>query len=267
MRREPNTIYYIIPMSKDIALDPHTTNGLNTADVYPAGFNKESHQQIVRIAAWPLIDAYRKGNGRSGGEDEGIRVRRIGRAEAYVGWSSFPRTASPRHKGKPRATTPNSTKSMLIRAASPIPQKFPRYKSSTANHSGENRLPTDKASPRSPPINNNRHRSNEPGDKDPWTSGPSLREDLAARREWLFPNRHYLAPALGILMCALAAGGTFVLNENLSAQAHHTAATVAVEMAGRLGTLEERAREAVMKMVNEAGSSAVKDFARKVGWG
>ena len=258
MHREPNTIYYITSISKDIALDPHTTHGLNTA----AGLKRSSADcSHSRIAAWPLINAYRKGNGRSGGEDEGIRVRRIGRAEAYVGWGSLPRTASPRHKGETRVATPNSTKSMLIRAASPIPQKFPRYKSSTANHSGEDRFPTNKASPPSPPIDNNRNRSNEPGDNDSWTSGPSLREDLAARWEWLFPNRHYLAPALGILTCAL------VLNGNLSAQAHHTAATVAVEMAGRRGTLEKRAREAGMKMVNEAGSSAVGDLVRKVGWG
>lgn len=43
MRREPNTIYYITPISKDIALDPHTTHGLNTADVYRAGLNGEGH--------------------------------------------------------------------------------------------------------------------------------------------------------------------------------------------------------------------------------
>lgn len=36
------------------------------------------------MAAWPRLDAYRKGDGRRGGENKGFRIRRIGKAEAYV---------------------------------------------------------------------------------------------------------------------------------------------------------------------------------------
>lgn len=58
-----------------------------------------------------------------------------------------------------------------------------------------------------------------------------------------------------------------MLNEQLNAQVLQTAATFATEMAGKLGTLDDAVGEVVMKMVNEAGPSAVREFARIAGWG
>ena len=54
------------------------------------------------MVCFPGIVAYRPGNGREGGEEDGYRTRRICTAEVVVGWANRARQVE-RVKGKQRA--------------------------------------------------------------------------------------------------------------------------------------------------------------------
>lgn len=90
MRREPVTIYYAAPIASSGAFEPRLTDILNPRQLTQAEpWHKDHEQPVVRVAAWPSIYAYRPGNGRDGGEEDGFRTRRIGKSEAYVKWGSL----------------------------------------------------------------------------------------------------------------------------------------------------------------------------------
>jgi hypothetical protein len=80
------------PVFKETVVDSDTTHLLNMNQLVHDDLYREDHQRlIVRIAAWPIVDAYRAGTGREDGEDggDGIRVRRVCMGEAYAEWGSF----------------------------------------------------------------------------------------------------------------------------------------------------------------------------------
>lgn len=86
MRREPSTIYYMQPVAKETPLESNTTHVLNSDQlIRDEPFRKDHHEPIVRIAGWPIVDAYRPGSGRDDNK-VGIRVRRVCMGEAYVEW-------------------------------------------------------------------------------------------------------------------------------------------------------------------------------------
>lgn len=90
MRREPATIYYTTPIASSGGFEPRITDILNPQQLAKAKPTHEAYEEpVVRVAAWPSIWAYRPGNGREGGEEDGFRVRRIGKSEAYVKWGSL----------------------------------------------------------------------------------------------------------------------------------------------------------------------------------
>lgn len=90
MRREPATIYYVTPIASSGEFEPRITDILNPRQLAEAEPWREDYEQpVIRVAAWPSIFAYRAGNGREGGEEDGFRIRRIGKSEAYVKWGSL----------------------------------------------------------------------------------------------------------------------------------------------------------------------------------
>lgn len=90
MRREPGTIYYVSPIASSGEFKPRITNILNPRQLARAEpWHEDYEEPVVRVAAWPSIFAYRPGNGREGGEEDGYRTRRIGKSEAYVKWGSL----------------------------------------------------------------------------------------------------------------------------------------------------------------------------------
>lgn len=126
MRRQPSTIYYMRSVTRESPLDLETTHVLNS-DQFAHGqlYHDEHHEPIVRIAAWPIVDAYRPGEkpisssssssssaSSTSSEDEssssfsdhdetstyknkrkkksGLCVRRICKGEAYVEWGILP---------------------------------------------------------------------------------------------------------------------------------------------------------------------------------
>lgn len=90
MRREPATIYCVTPIASIGAFEPRFTKILNPGPLAEAEPWREDYEEpVIRVAAWPSIVAYRKGNGREGGEEDGFRTRRIAKSEAYVKWGSL----------------------------------------------------------------------------------------------------------------------------------------------------------------------------------
>ena len=60
MRRKPSAIYYMRPVTRESALDSSTTHVLNSDRfAHEQIYHDEFHEPIVRIAAWPIVDAYR----------------------------------------------------------------------------------------------------------------------------------------------------------------------------------------------------------------
>ena len=51
-------------------------------------FVDDTASALVTMVCFPGIVAYRPGNGREGGEDDGYRTRRICTAEVVVGWAN-----------------------------------------------------------------------------------------------------------------------------------------------------------------------------------
>lgn len=90
MRREPATIYYVTSIASSGAFEPRFTEILNPQQLAEAEpWHEDYEEPVIRVAAWPSIFAYRPGNGREGGEEDGFRTRRIGKSEAYVKWGSL----------------------------------------------------------------------------------------------------------------------------------------------------------------------------------
>ncbi|MCJ1429063.1 hypothetical protein MMC29_006976, partial [Sticta canariensis] len=90
MRREPATIYCVTSIASSGAFEPRFTKILNPRQLAEAEpWHEDYEEPVIRVAAWPSIFAYRPGNGREGGEEDGFRTRRIGKSEAYVKWGSL----------------------------------------------------------------------------------------------------------------------------------------------------------------------------------
>ncbi|KAI9705881.1 MAG: hypothetical protein M1836_005287 [Candelina mexicana] len=104
MRLE-ETIYYFTPLAKNTAYAPGSMHVLNAAaemegdgkriekhndnsgdDDDDDGSGEEGERAVVKIACFPQIVAYRKGNGREGGGEDGFRTRVICRADVWLRW-------------------------------------------------------------------------------------------------------------------------------------------------------------------------------------
>lgn len=60
---------------------------MNRAQIKRRSVWKEDGEvPLVRLVGFPGVVAYRAGNGRDGGEEEGLRSRRVGRAEVVLEW-------------------------------------------------------------------------------------------------------------------------------------------------------------------------------------
>lgn len=59
MRRKPSAIYYMRPITRESPLDLKTTHVVNS-DQFARGqlHHEQYHEPIVRIVAWPIIEAY-----------------------------------------------------------------------------------------------------------------------------------------------------------------------------------------------------------------
>lgn len=101
MRREPATIYHISSPAKNspFALETspissftatseemHCINLKHLRRAYD--FFDDTASALVTMVCFPGIVAYRPGNGREGGEDDGYRTRRVCTAEVVVGWAN-----------------------------------------------------------------------------------------------------------------------------------------------------------------------------------
>lgn len=101
MRREPATIYHISSPAKNspFALETspissftatseemHCLNLKHLRRAYD--FVDDTARALVTMVCFPGIVAYRPGNGREGGEDDGYRTRRVCTAEVVVGWAN-----------------------------------------------------------------------------------------------------------------------------------------------------------------------------------
>ena len=101
MRREPATIYHISSPAKNspFALETSPVSSFTATSEEMHCINlrhlrraytyvDDTASALVTMVCFPGIVAYRPGNGREGGEDDGYRTRRICTAEVVVGWAS-----------------------------------------------------------------------------------------------------------------------------------------------------------------------------------
>ncbi|KAI9719428.1 MAG: hypothetical protein M1812_003499 [Candelaria pacifica] len=91
MRLE-STIYYLIPASKNTPYSPSEMNILNRTQVRIDGERiqrkkEEDKHLLVKVVCFPMIVAYRKGNGREGGREDGFRTRDICKADVWLHWA------------------------------------------------------------------------------------------------------------------------------------------------------------------------------------
>ncbi|SLM38937.1 hypothetical protein LPUS_09344 [Lasallia pustulata] len=101
MRREAATIYHISSPAKNSTFafetspissftatseEMHCMNLKHLRDAY--AFVDDTASALVTMVCFPGIVAYRPGNGRQGGDDDGYRTRRICTAEVLVGWAN-----------------------------------------------------------------------------------------------------------------------------------------------------------------------------------
>jgi len=86
MRRE-ETIYYVSAPAKGSVYEDESMACMNRAQIKrQSDWKEDGEVPLVRLVGFPGVVAYRAGNGREGGEEEGLRCRRVSRAEVVLEW-------------------------------------------------------------------------------------------------------------------------------------------------------------------------------------